>query len=457
MMTKEEAQRVLTAAVEAAKQGVEGAEASLLGGNMGVTRFADNEVHQSMQRDREILSVRVISNGRAGRAETTDLTLQGLRSVARQARLIAELLPPAKHPVELPAPQTYGITSEASHGFDPDTERATPLDRMALVGKAIMRAHKDRLMTSGYAATRFGPTDLGYDGDGPYAIANSRGLFAYHTGTRATFSCTMIKSDGASGWSEGESFALAGLDAVRLSERAASKALVAGQRRVLKPGRYTVVLEPAAVAGLLEYLALGCGAEEVATERSFLAGRLGRKIAGDEVTIVDDFSHPLHRGTPFDIEGVARRKVAIIQDGIAKSPVRSLDSARRYGGEPTGHRVASELFGDHEAAQHLVMLGGRNGLDELIAGTKAGILVTRCWYVRQVEPRSLLLTGVTRDGTFLIEGGQVVAPIEEMRFNVSVLELLSSIEAMSEPVWASGAVVPAVRASGFTFSAPVPR
>lgn len=453
MMSREEAQRVLTAAVEAAKQGVDGAEASLLGGSMGVTRFADNEVHQPMQRDREILAVRVIAGGRAGRAETSDLTLQGLRSVARQARLIAELLPPAKTPIELPGAQHYPPID----AFDSDTERATPLDRMAFVGRAIIRAHKSKLLASGFAATRYGPTDLGFDGDGPYAIANNRGLFAYHAGTRATFSVTMTREDGSAGWADSESFALAGLDAGRLSERAATKALVSGAPRVLKPGKYTVILEPAAVASMLSFLALGAGAEEVALERSFLAGRIGRKIAGEDVTIFDDHAHPLHRGQPFDIEGIAKRKVMIIEDGNARGPVRSLESARRYGGDPTGHKTTSALYGDHEMPQHLVMLGGRGSLDELISGTRAGILVTRFWYVRQVEQRSLLLTGVTRDGTFLIEGGEIVAPVENMRFNVSVLDVLSHIEAMSEAVWAGGCVVPAMRANDFFFSAPVPR
>jgi predicted Zn-dependent protease len=452
MMSKEEAQRVLTAAVEAAKQGVDGAEASLIGGSLGVTRFADNEVHQSTQRDRELLSVRVVSGGRAARSETSDLTLQGLRNVARQARVMAELLPEPKHPIDLPGPQSYA----AVESFDPDTERASPLDRMALAGRAIIRAHKDKLDASGYVATRYGPTDLGYDGDGPYAIANSRGLFCYHAGTRATMSVTMHKKEGLSGWSESESFALAALDASRLSERAAGKALVGGEPRNLKPGRYTVVLEPAAVAALLQFLAQSVGAEDVATGRSFLSGRLGSRVAKEEITILDDHTHPLHRGVPFDVEGIVRRKVTIIEEGVAQGPVRSLDSALRYGGDPTGHKATSALFGDVEVASHLVMQGGRQRLDELVSGTPAGILVTRFWYVRMVEPRSLLLTGVTRDGTFLIEGGEIVAPVANMRFNVSLLDLLNHVQAMGEPVWAGGVVVPPLRASEFFFSSPVP-
>lgn len=453
MMSIEQAQRTLEVAVETAKQGADDAEASLLGGTLGVTRFADNEVHQAMESTRDVLSIRVVSKGRVARAETSDVTLVGIRAAARQARLSAEAQQPAEAKAIFPGPQVY----RAVDGFDADTERATPLDRMVPVGRAIMEAHRHGLFTSGYVATRHGAPDFSGEGDRPYAIMNSKGLFAYSAPTRAAIAVTMRHPAGPTGWADTEAYALAALDADAAIDRARDKALVSGAPRTLKPGAYDVILEPAAVAAMLEFIGEECGAESVEAGRSFLAGRLGERIAGSNITIVDDVLHPLHRGIPFDVDGIPKRRVPIIEGGVAKGPVVSLESALRLGGEPTGHKRSSPIFGDGEAATHLVMTGGTKGYGELLAETKAAVLVTRIWYARLVDPRSLVVTGVTRDGTFLIEDGRIVGPVADMRFNMSVLDLLSKVEAMTTSVWSQGLVVPALRAKDFTFTSPVPR
>ncbi len=452
MMSREEAERVLATAVDTAKQGVDAAEASLVGGTLGVTRFADNEVHQAMQLAREVLSVRVVVGGRVARTETSDITVTGLKIAARQARMMAELMPKPDVPAELPARQSY----RAIDDFDADTERAAPLDRMAHVGRAIVQAHKDGLTASGFVATSFGGVSMGFDSDAPYAIANSHGLFAYHAGTRATMSVTMRRGDGATGWADGQAFALGALDTARILERAVSKAKAPGEPRVLTPGPYDVILEPAAVSKLLEYVGHLAGATDVFAGRSFMSGRIGEKITGSKVTITDDIGALLHRGTPFDPEGVARRRVSIIEGGVAKAPVYGFASARRFGAEPTGHQRSSPVFGDGEAAEHLVMSGEEGSLESLIASTRRAVLITRLWYVRLVDARTLTITAVTRDGTFLVEDGRVGPRVRDVRVNVSVLDLLERIEAMSEPEWADGAVVPALRVSGFPLGEPVP-
>ncbi|MFO0728642.1 MAG: TldD/PmbA family protein [Myxococcota bacterium] len=453
MMALEEAQRTLEVAVETARQGADEAEAALLGGTLGVTRFADNEVHQAVEQSRDLLSIRVITKGRAARAETSDVSLTGLRAAARQARLSAEAQKPQESKVYLPGPQTY----RSHDAFDPDTERATPLDRMAPAGRAIIEAHRHGLFASGYVATRWGAPDFLGEGDRPYAIMNTKGLFAYAGPTRASFCVTMRNAAGPTGWADAEAHALAALDADAALERAKQKALITGAPRTLKPGLYDVILEPAAVASLLEFVGEECGAENLEAGRSFLAGRIGQKLAGENVTIIDDVLHPLHRGVPFDPDGIPRRRVPIIEGGVAKGTVSCFETAMRLGIEPTGHRRSSALFGEGEVASHLVMTGGTKSYDELLGETKAAVLVTRIWYARLVDPRSLMVTGVTRDGTFLVEGGRVVGPVADMRFNVSVLDLLSRIEAMTASVWSSGLVVPCLRASGFPFTAPVPR
>lgn len=452
MMSQEEAERVLGTALETARQGVDEAEASLVGGTLGVTRFADNEVHQAVQISREVLAVRVVVGGRMARTETSDITVTGLKIAARQARMMAELMPRPEVPATLPPRQNY----RAIDDFDADTERATPLDRMAHVGRTIMQAHKDGLHASGYVATSFGGVGIGTDADTPYALANTHGLMAYHAGTRASMSVTMRRPDGATGWADGQAFALGALDAQGLLERAVSKAKVAGEPRALTPGPYTVILEPAAVAGLLEYVGHLAGSEDVEAGRSFLSGKTGQAITGRDVTIVDDFGALLHRGVPFDLEGVARRRVPLIEGGVARGPVYGFARARKAGAEPTGHARVSPVFGEGEAAEHLVMSGGDASVESVLAATPRGVLISRLWYVRLVDPRTLTITAVTRDGTFLIEGGQVVARVRDMRINVSVLDVLGRIEAMSEPEWAQGAVVPALRLAAFPLGEPVP-
>jgi predicted Zn-dependent protease len=445
MRAREEAVRILEAALGLASQANLDAEVSLGGGSLGVTRFADNEVHESIELDRECFAVRVFSRGRVGRAETTDCSSAGIQVALKQARMVTELLPASEESIELPTGQNYQIVD----AYDPETDRANALDRMAQVGRTILAANRHGLLTSGYVSTGLGAISVMPGGDSVYAVANTRGLLAYHAGTRATISVTMARKDGATGWAEAESYALGALDMEALAEASAKKALRQGEPRALRSGPYTVVLEPAAVASLLSFVAQTAGAEDMHNGRSFLSDRLGQKIAGDGITISDDHAHALHRGIPFDVEGVAKRKVVIIDGGVAKQPVYSLASARRYSAEPTGHRTAIDRLDEGERASHLVMGGGDNTLAELTHGTKAGILITRLWYVRMVDPRTLALTGLTRDGTFLIEDGEIVAPVRNMRFNVNVLDFLGAIEAMSIPVRSQGLVVPAVRAHDF--------
>jgi PmbA protein len=298
MRAREEATRILEAALNMATQAGLEAEIALGGGAMGVTRFAENEVHSSVEVDREMLAVRVFSRGRIGRAETTDCTTSGIQIALKQARMVTELLPAKEGPSpDLPGAQNYH-TVEA---YDPETDRASALDRMALVGRTLLMAHKRGLVASGFVSTRLGAIAPGWMNEGVYAVANTKGLLAYHAGTRATASVTMTKKDGSSGWAESESFALGGLEMEQVAEAAARKAQRTGELRTLRAGTHVVVLEPAAVASLLEFLAMTAGAEDMKAGRSFLAGRVGQKIAGDAITIHDDHAHPLHRGIPFDV------------------------------------------------------------------------------------------------------------------------------------------------------------
>lgn len=449
MRAKEEAFRILEAALSIASAGVEDAEVALGGGDLAVTRFAANQMLPQQEQSLEVLTIRVLIKSRMCRTETSDLSTSGIQAAAQQARAFMEHIPESIAPAGLPAPQAYWPVE----AYDPEVEAMSGLDRLQAVSRAILLAHKHGLLASGYMSTRRGSVSL-ENQPGVYAIANTRGLLAYHAATAVDYGVTMVGATNSSGWAEDESFALAGLDVEELA-RAAMRKAVAGdvEPGTLEPGRYTVVLEPAAVAGLLKYLALTAGAADMDAERSFLSGTRGQRIAGENVTIYDDHTHPLHRGRPFDIEGVGKKKVALIKKGVAEGPVYSWASAVRAGVEPTGHRVLDPFLGEREAASDLVLEGGTATLSDLVGSTRSGLLVTRFSDTRLVEPRSLLVTGVTRDGLFLIKDGEIVGPLRNMRFNAHVIDVLNNVEALTAPVWAQGLVVPAMKVHGFRFTA----
>jgi predicted Zn-dependent protease len=450
MRAKEEAFRILEGALAIASAGVEEAEVSLGGGDLGLTTFAQNNVMPPIEQSHEMLTVRVVSKSRSCRFETSDLSTAGIQAAAQQARTLVEHVPEAAKTVGLPPPQAYWPVDS----YDPEIESMNGLDRMSAAGRAIVLAHKQGLSASGAMSTRRG--SIAFDNRaGVYAIANTRGLLAYHASTAASYSVTMLGPNNASGWAEDESFALAGLDVEELSRTAARKASAGAgvEPSVIDPARYTVVLEPAAVAELLRFLAFTCGSQDMEAERSFLSGTRGQRIAGQNVTLFDDHTHPLHRGRAFDIEGVAKKKVVLIKKGVADGPVYSWSSAARANVDATGHLMLDPFAGEVEAASNLVLEGGTATLSDLVGGTKSGLLITRFSETRLVEPRSLLVTGVTRDGLFLIENGEIVAPLRNMRFNVSVIDVLNNVESMTAPVWASGLVVPAAKVHAFRFTA----
>lgn len=449
MRAKEEAFRILEAALSVASTGVDDAEVALGGGDFGLTPFAQNQLLLPIEQSYESLSVRVCARSRISRVETSDLSPHGIQTAAQQARAIVEHAPEGGGSAGLPAPQSYWPVD----AFDGDVEAMSGLDRMYAVGRAIIHAYRQGLSASGFMGTRRGPLDFD-NVPGVYAIANTRGLLAYHASTRASLSVTMVGPQNVSGWAEDESFSISGIEIEELTRAAARKATIGGGAEPVSiaPGRYTAVLEPAAVASLLRFIAATCGAMDMESDASFLSGTIGQTIAGRNITIYDDHTHTLHRGIPFDVEGVAKKKVVIIKRGVAESPVYAWSSAVQADVEPTGHRVVDLVLGEREAAGNLVLEGGNAALSDLVGSTKTGVLVTRFVDTRLVEPRSLLATGVTRDGFYLIENGEIVCPLRNMRFNVSVIDVLNNVEAMTAPVWASGLVVPAAKVHGFRFT-----
>jgi len=245
-------------------------------------------------------------------------------------------------------------------------------------------------------------------------------------------------------------------DPVALARMASDKARLSKNPQEIGPGRYTVILEPAAVLDLVGQMFGDFSATAMHDQRSFLTGRLGTKLFGENINISDDVAHPLQAGVPFDGEGVPRRKLALVTAGVPGELAYSRSSAKRAGVAPTGHGfpLPNEVG---EAPLNIVIAGGNTSLDQMIASTGRGILVTRLWYIREVDPFEKIMTGMTRDGTFLIEDGKLSCGLKNFRFNQGIIELLNKVEALSPAVRASGEetfdmVVPAMKVLDFNFT-----
>lgn len=440
MRAKEEAFRILEAALSIASTGADEAEVCLGGGGLGVTSFSKNQVHPAEEQNIELVTVRIVSEGRQARARTSDLSTQGIKDLSTALRAQVERLPESVAQVGLPTPQHY----EDMDAYDPETEMLRELDREALAAKAILAATKHDLETSGYIAVRRGAIDV-QGAPGVYAVANTRGLLAYHPETRVTFSVAMSARDGTRGWAEDESFTISALEPEEIVRSATRRALLGSRPSRLTPGTYSAILEPAVVAELLRHVALTCGAEAMQTGTSFLSGRLGERVADASISLRDDFTHALHRGMPFDAEGVAREVVPIIDEGIARGAVFGWRSAERMEGHATGHTLLDSAFNPCEAAPYLVLEGGSATFGDLVGGTQNGVLISRLSATDLIDPLTLTISGATRDGLFLIEGGEPIAQLEDMPFTVSVLELLGAVQALTGSTWAHGAVVPAIK------------
>jgi predicted Zn-dependent protease len=443
-VTRDEAKAILDEALGAVSDGE--AEAVLGGGESHLTRFANNEVTQNVSEHRHVLSVRVVLGKRTGRASGNDLSRAGIGRLVAAATAAARLQPEIPDLLPLPGPQSYREVD----ADDEATARLGPGDRAREVGRAIEVCTRAGVTAAGIYATGRG-TIGDYGEVGALAIANSRGLFAYHRGTEATFLVSALDGT-ASGWAGHEGHAAAAIDGAALAARAVDKAIRSRDSVAWEPGRYTVVLEPAAVADLLTDTSwLSFGALPVQEGRSFMSGRMGERVAGENITLRDDPYHPLHRGTPFDEEGIPTVATTIIERGVAKSPVYDRRTAAKEGRESTGHGLSvPNTIGP--LARHLVLEGGSGPVEGLLSGIDRGLWVTRVWYTNVVDPKTATLTGMTRDGLFAIENGKITRAVRHFRFNQSIVQLLNAVEGMSEPELSGWAVCPGLRVRDFQMS-----
>jgi PmbA protein len=421
--------------------GVTEVEAIIASGDQALTRFANNAISQNVAERTSYLSIRPVIDGRTARASTNRLDAASIRSVVEEAVALTRLSEADPELLPLAEPEDY---TEVHRRFEA-TARVTPEERALAVAEAIAAVEDAKQTAAGIYST----------GESKFALLNSHGVSAWYTESLARFSITAMAAD-SSGWAKGSACYHGDLDPVALAHSAARKAAESAGPRELEPGRYTVILEPAAVLDLVGQMFGDFSGTAIHDGRSFLNDRVGKKIFGDNITIWDDVAHPLQAGAPFDGEGVARKDLVLVENGVVREIAYSRQAAARSGVAATGHGYPlPNEYG--EAPANVVIAGGTTSLEEMIAEAERAILVTRLWYIREVDPYEKIFTGMTRDGTFLVEGGRVTAGVRNFRFNQSLIEMLQNVEALSSPVRASGEesfdlVAPSMKVGNFNFT-----
>jgi PmbA protein len=433
-------------------------EALIYGGHSALTRFANNTIHQNVAEENYVVSVRTVFGGRTARATTNKLDDESLKRVVKASEDLAKVQQPDPDLLAMPAAGAGArATLPVPSRHFAQTAAVTPEQRAEAVKKIVGVAQKHKLTTAGIFSTS----------DTVEGIFNSRGLADWHTQTSSEISVTMLAAD-SSGWQKSNSPDVSHLDASALAEIAARKALNSAHPQEIPAGKYTVILEPAAVLDMAGFMFWDFGGLAILDQRSFLNGRVGTKMFGENINIWDDVAHPLQSGSPYDGEGVRRQRVHLVENGVVKRLVYARASAERMKKsefkdsvgpvEPTGHGfpLPNEMG---EAPMNLVFGAPSDPktVDQMIASTERGVLVTRLWYIREVDPYEKILTGMTRDGTFYVENGKVRHGLLNFRFNESLIHMFSNVEEMGTPVRASGEesfdmVVPPMKVREFNFT-----
>lgn len=419
----------------------------------GNTRFAGGEITTSGESNDTTVSITSTIGKRRASASTNVLEDASLRRTVDLAERLAKLSPEDPEIMPELGPQTYTPVS----GFI-DATASLGGDARAVAARRVI----ERAGQTGVAAGDVFVAGYLEANAGSQAIANSKGLFAYHRSTDANLSTTVRTPDGTgSGWASAGARNWSAIDPGALGVRAAQKAVASRNPTAIEPGMYTVVLEPQAVADLVPLLAGAFNARAADEGRSPFSKKgggtkLGEKIASDSVTIYSDPTDADLLTSPFDGEGLPLQRRVWIENGVLKNLNYSRYWAQKQGAQPTGGGGSGGGGGGGFGGGFpggLKMAGGIKSLDELIAGTERGVLVTHFFYIRSLDQRTVLLTGLTRDGTFLIENGKISRSLKNFRWNESPLFMLNKIEDMSraEPT-AAGQVMPAIRAHDFNFT-----
>jgi len=430
ILSKEEAQAILKKVLSYSK--ADACEVSLNGSDGGNIRYARNAVSTAGQIDVMSLSVSATFGKKTGTATINEFDDASLQKVVKRAEELAMLAP--ENPEYMPplAPQTFAEDKT----FNSNTAAMTPDTRAEMVGKSLSVSKAAGLDAAGFLenSTRFN------------AMMNSKGLFAYNKSTNVSFSVTVRNKQGTgSGYIEQDFNDLSKMDTLALSKIAAGKANGSADAKAIEPGKYTVILEPLAASDMLGNMFRGFDARSADEGRSFMSKkgggtRLGEQLFSENVNIYSDPLNPELPGSTWSGDGLPVTKTQWVQNGV----VKNLSYSRYW--------AAQKNVQPLPFSRSLVVEGGTQSLEELIKSTEKGILVTRFWYIRMVDPQTLLLTGLTRDGTFYIENGEIKFPIKNFRFNESPVIMLNNVEALGKPVRTGSGMIPPMKIRDFTFT-----
>lgn len=435
----------------------DGVEAIIGGGSSALTRFANNTIHQNVAEEGYVVSIRVALDHKTARASTNKLDDESLKRAVQSAEQIARVQESDPDLLPLATAEEAKQAKPVQRHFG-QTAAIKPEDRAAGVEQIVAVAKQHKQTTAGIYSTS----------EHMEALVNSRGVMHVHRQTSSEVSITMLATD-SSGWQKANSPNVANLNPKHLAEIAAEKASRSAHPREVQPGKYTVVLEPAAVLDLLGFMFFDFGGTALLEQRSFLNNRIGKKLFGENITIHDDVYHPLQSGAAFDGEGVPRQRLTLVDKGIVKNLVYSRATVPKMQKSELASQLGKISATGHgfplpneigDAPINIVIEGGNKDaqtVDQMVTGTERGILVTRLWYIREVDPYEKILTGMTRDGTFLIENGKLVSGVRNFRFNQSLVDMLQNVAALGISVRASGEesfdmVVPPMKVNNFNFT-----
>ena len=428
--TKEEARKILEKALSFSK--ADTCEINLSGYNSGNIRYARNTVSTSGFSSNQSLAVQSSFGKKSGTATIDEFDDASLEKVVRRAEELANLSPENPEFMEPLGPQMY----DESISFSEATANITPEYRAEVANSSIVPADAKDVTAAGFLN----------DSAGFSAMINSKGLFAYNQSTDVDFTVTMRTNDGTgSGWVSRDFNDVTKFDADEAAKTAIDKAVLSREAKAIEPGKYTVILEPAASSDLLRNMFRSLDARSADEGRSFMSGKdgankLGEKIVDERVNIWSDPLNPDVPTATWNGEGQPLKKTTWLENGAVKNLAYDRFWAKEKGVDPVPFPT------------NVIMAGGDASLEDLIKSTKKGILVTRLWYIRSVDPQTLLYTGLTRDGTFYIENGKIKYPVKNFRFNESPIIMLNNLETLGKQVRINGNLIPYMKVRDFTFT-----
>jgi len=421
------------------------AEVTFQFADSALTRFANNIIHQNVSERNAEVTVRFFIGKQIGAASANRLDETGLDELVERARANAKTSPEDPNYPGLPGPEAYQRVAS----WDENTANYSPEKRARAVGAVCQMAVEQGLNASGAFST----------GSGELVVANSQGVFTYHTQTKADFQ-TVVMSDDSSGRAQESAWKVDELSVEALGKEAIVTAVRGHNPVKVDPGDYTVVVEHYVTDDLVSSLNLyGMGAQALEEGRSWMNDRIGKQLMSPLISIWDDGLDEHGTPIPFDFEGVPKQRVDIVKQGMVMGPVYDRYSGAKMGKPSTGHATPINFRNFGPLALNLFMAPGESSMEDMIASTKKGLYINRFWYTRLVHPRDCVITGMTRDGVFMIENGEVAYPVKNLRYTMPYVQALANVEAVGKAthllVSDFGGLnnrVPALKIQGFNFS-----